>query len=106
MGRGRALGLISAIPSTHAQESLTRCPLLARSDEFCQSVLSKFVSDFDLGGLGFDDALRKFLAAFRLPGEAQKIDRIMHAYKNQVAIPCSIMPFFGAAFSRGEVHRA
>jgi hypothetical protein len=87
------LGVISAITSTHAKESLTRRPLLPRSDEFCQSVLSKFVSDFDLGGLGFDDALRKFLAAFRLPGEAQKIDRIMHAYKNQVATPCSMNAF-------------
>lgn len=42
------------------------------------------MSNFNLVGLGFDDALRKFLAAFRLPGEAQKIDRIMHAYAEQV----------------------
>jgi Sec7-like guanine-nucleotide exchange factor len=53
-------------------------------DEFCSKVLTIYVSGFDLVGLGFDDALRKFLAAFRLPGEAQKIDRIMHAFASQV----------------------
>jgi len=54
-------------------------------DEFCSKVLGVYVSGFDLVGLGFDDALRKFLAAFRLPGEAQKIDRIMHAFASQVS---------------------
>eukprot|EP00951_Prasinocladus_malaysianus_P047238 scaffold649520_cov46-Prasinocladus_malaysianus.AAC.1 len=28
----------------------------------------------------FDDAIRKFLADFRLPGEAQKIDRLMEKF--------------------------
>ena len=31
----------------------------------------------DFTGVWFVDALRQFLAGFRLPGEAQKIDRIM-----------------------------
>ena len=41
------------------------------------------VATFELTGLGFDDALRKFLSAFRLPGEAQKIERIMDAFSSQ-----------------------
>ena len=32
---------------------------------------------------GFDDALRKFLLTFKLPGEAQKIDRFMGAFAKQ-----------------------
>jgi brefeldin A-inhibited guanine nucleotide-exchange protein len=36
-----------------------------------------FVDLMDFRGLGFVDALRRFLQAFRLPGEAQKIDRFM-----------------------------
>ena len=36
-----------------------------------------FVDMMDFEGLKFVDALRTFLQAFRLPGEAQKIDRYM-----------------------------
>eukprot|EP00965_Chrysotila_dentata_P072373 2391587-Pleurochrysis_carterae.AAC.3 len=34
----------------------------------------------DFGGLTFDAALRKFLSHFWLPGEAQKIDRMMEKF--------------------------
>eukprot|EP00961_Rhodomonas_salina_P130273 1754163-Rhodomonas_salina.1 len=40
-------------------------------------------------GLGFDDGLRKFLSAFRLPGEAQKIERIMNIFAAQVPLSLS-----------------
>lgn len=43
-------------------------------------VLSRFVALQDFTGLSFDKALRKFLALFRLPGEAQKIDRMMERF--------------------------
>jgi len=36
-----------------------------------------FVDQLDFVGMGFVDALRLFLQGFRLPGEAQKIDRFM-----------------------------
>ena len=36
-----------------------------------------FVDLMEFRGLEFVDALRTFLQAFRLPGEAQKIDRFM-----------------------------
>lgn len=36
-----------------------------------------FVDQLDFTGMRFTDALRLFLQSFRLPGEAQKIDRIM-----------------------------
>lgn len=36
-----------------------------------------FVDLMDFKGVPFVDALRMFLQAFRLPGEAQKIDRFM-----------------------------
>ena len=42
--------------------------------------LDQFVQLLDFGGLEFDMALRRFLLRFRLPGEAQKIDRIMERY--------------------------
>src|SRR5437762_13426048 len=36
-----------------------------------------FVDQMDFTRLKFIDALRQFLQSFRLPGEAQKIDRLM-----------------------------
>ena len=52
-------------------------------DEMAAEVLKCYVSTFSFHGLGFDDALRKFLSAFRLPGEAQKIERIMETFSAQ-----------------------
>lgn len=52
-------------------------------DETASKVLKCYVSTFNFHGLGFDDALRKFLSAFRLPGEAQRIERIMDAFSAQ-----------------------
>lgn len=40
-------------------------------------MLDAFVNSLEFVGLDFDVALRRFLLKFRLPGEAQKIDRIM-----------------------------
>lgn len=39
--------------------------------------LRYFTDEFDLTGLEVDTALRKFLSWFGLPGEAQKIERVM-----------------------------
>ena len=36
-----------------------------------------FVDKIDMREMQFIDAVRKFLQAFRLPGEAQKIDRFV-----------------------------
>ena len=36
-----------------------------------------FVENFEFVGQNFVDAIRAFLQSFRLPGEAQKIDRFM-----------------------------
>ena len=54
--------------------------VLGGGDEFHLGVLEAFVGSFDFTGLDIDSALRLFLAAFRLPGEAQKIDRMMEAF--------------------------
>ncbi|XP_053324646.1 cytohesin-4 [Spea bombifrons] len=43
-------------------------------------VLQAFVEHHNLTRLGLVEALRQFLSRFRLPGEAQKIDRMMEAF--------------------------
>lgn len=47
---------------------------------FWYSILNHYVDSFDFTGLLFDDAIRLFQSGFRLPGEAQKIDRIMEKF--------------------------
>jgi brefeldin A-inhibited guanine nucleotide-exchange protein len=47
---------------------------------FWVRVLHHYVDALDFTGLEFDDAIRLFLSGFRLPGEAQKIDRIMEKF--------------------------
>ncbi len=44
---------------------------------FHAQVLSKYVCSFEFEGQGILDCMRIFLSAFRLPGEAQQIDRIL-----------------------------
>ena len=47
---------------------------------FHAEVLREFSSLFDFTGMDFASALRAFLRSFRLPGEAQCIDRLMEAF--------------------------
>ena len=53
---------------------------LGRADEDAQKMLREFLAPLDLVDFTFDEALRFFLSLFRLPGEAQQIDRIMQNF--------------------------
>ncbi|KAK6459258.1 guanine nucleotide exchange protein for ADP-robosylation factor [Scheffersomyces xylosifermentans] len=50
---------------------------LGEGDEKNIAIMHAFVDEMDFTNAGFVDAMRRFLQAFRLPGEAQKIDRFM-----------------------------
>jgi brefeldin A-inhibited guanine nucleotide-exchange protein len=64
--------------------------LLGREKEyengFCYQVLNEYVEAMDFSDLVFDKAIRYFLQGFRLPGEAQKIDRIMEKFAERYYI--------------------
>ncbi|KAG8240183.1 hypothetical protein J437_LFUL009474 [Ladona fulva] len=47
---------------------------------FNMAVLDAFSQELDLSGMQVDVALRKFQTYFRMPGEAQKIERLMEIY--------------------------
>lgn len=49
-------------------------------DGFALKVLRAYGDALDFQGMKFDDAIRYYLSGFRLPGEAQKIDRIMEVF--------------------------
>ncbi|KAL0547936.1 hypothetical protein IC582_012375 [Cucumis melo] len=53
---------------------------LGQHEEFPVAVMHAYVDSMKFSGMKFDAAIREFLKGFRLPGEAQKIDRIMEKF--------------------------
>lgn len=45
--------------------------------------MSAYVDQLDLSGMNLVPALRHLLEGFRLPGEAQKIDRLMEKFASR-----------------------
>ena len=46
-------------------------------------ILECFIDKFDFRSVDYEAALRRFLSGFKLPGEAQKIDRIMQKFADK-----------------------
>lgn len=53
---------------------------LGENNKFNKEVMYCYVDQLDFCGRDFVSALRIFLEGFRLPGEAQKIDRLMEKF--------------------------
>lgn len=49
--------------------------IIGDENETCREIMSAYVDQLDFMEMAIVTALRRFLAGFRLPGEAQKIDR-------------------------------
>lgn len=58
---------------------------LGENKPFNIGVLQAYTDYFDFSNMEFDNGLREFLLPFRLPGEAQKIDRIMECFAQRYA---------------------
>ncbi|KAF8399528.1 hypothetical protein HHK36_015395 [Tetracentron sinense] len=56
---------------------------LGNHDDFCVQVLHEFAGTFDFQDMNLDTALRLFLETFRLPGESQKIQRVLEAFSER-----------------------
>ncbi|CAH2234138.1 jg23734 [Pararge aegeria aegeria] len=54
--------------------------------QFNMAVLECFVNELDLSGMAVDVALRRYQAHFRLPGEAQKIERLVEAFARRYCV--------------------
>lgn len=50
---------------------------------FNMAVLNCFAMEMDFSGMQIDTALRKFQTYFRMPGEAQKIERLMEVFSSR-----------------------
>ncbi|VAH62431.1 unnamed protein product [Triticum turgidum subsp. durum] len=56
---------------------------LGDPDEFNLKVLKEFTDTFDFNGSILDTALRTYLESFRLPGESQKIQRVLEHFSER-----------------------
>ena len=66
---------------------------------FCVLALHEYVDQMDFSNFDFDEAIRYFLSGFRLPGEAQKIDRIMEKFAERYTLQNeNIFPSADTAF--------
>lgn len=73
---------------------------LGEGNEENIAIMHAFVDMLEFRNLGFVDALRTFLQTFRLPGEAQKVERFMEKFAERYFTTNSQTPFAsaGAAF--------
>lgn len=68
-------------PTTVSLYSQTQVgEFLSENYKFNKEVMYCYVDWLDFCGRDFVSALRTFLEGFRLPGEAQKIDRLMEKF--------------------------
>lgn len=56
---------------------------LGDPDAFYLEVLKEFTDTFHFHGMGLDPGLRFYLESFRLPGESQKIQRVLEAFSER-----------------------
>ncbi|XP_010277401.1 PREDICTED: brefeldin A-inhibited guanine nucleotide-exchange protein 2 [Nelumbo nucifera] len=68
---------------------------LGEREELPLKVMHAYVDSFDFQGMEFDEAIRALLQGFRLPGEAQKIDRIMEKFAERYC-KCNPKAFMSA----------
>lgn len=61
---------------------------VGNSKDFHQLVLLRYVESFEFSNQTVLDCMRIFLSAFRLPGEAQQIDRILVAFSEHCHSQC------------------
>uniref|UniRef100_A0AAR2KUH2 SEC7 domain-containing protein n=1 Tax=Pygocentrus nattereri TaxID=42514 RepID=A0AAR2KUH2_PYGNA len=81
-------GMLGTTPEDIAQflhqeerlDSIQAGEFLGDNDRFNKEVMYAYVDQMDFQGKDFVSALRMFLEGFRLPGEAQKIDRLMEKF--------------------------
>ncbi|CAG8561265.1 2082_t:CDS:2 [Diversispora eburnea] len=75
--------IIAFLVSTPGLNKASIGEYLGEGDPESIKIMHAFVDRMDFSELSFVDALRTFLQTFRLPGESQKIDRIMEKFADR-----------------------
>ncbi|KAH9254624.1 hypothetical protein BASA81_007381 [Batrachochytrium salamandrivorans] len=83
-----ALVLASFLRNTPSLDKVAIGQYLGEEPEFNRQVLRCFTETFDVRNRTLVDSLRSFLEGFRLPKEAQQIDRIIQAFADVAYSQC------------------
>eukprot|EP00753_Platysulcus_tardus_P012632 PLAT3500.3.p1 GENE.PLAT3500.3~~PLAT3500.3.p1 ORF type:complete len:1555 (+),score=822.25 PLAT3500.3:520-4665(+) len=70
---------------------------LGKIKDFNQECLKEFVATFDFEGESLLDSLRSYLTSFRLPGEAQVIDRMVQTFADRAYLQSTDASHFAGA---------
>lgn len=80
VGGGSPEDVASFLKNTSGLSETMIGDYLGEREEFPLKVMHAYVDSFNFEAMDFGEAIRFFLRGFRLPGEAQKIDRIMEKF--------------------------
>ena len=80
---GELQSLARFLRSTPGLDKVVIGQFIAEPGPVSAVLLKEYLALFDFHGQSLDDALRMFIEAFRLPVEAQQIDRVLQAFANQ-----------------------
>ncbi len=75
-----AYDIANFLKSTHGLKKEHIGEFLGEMNEVALKTLDYYTKTFDLKGLHIIEAIRLYLSGFQLPGEGQKIDRIMEKF--------------------------
>lgn len=81
--KGKTLKLVQTqiSLSAHHISTLPGCAIGEVYYDLCCVCFSCVVDEMDFSGMDLDDALRKFQAQIKVQGEAQKVERLIEAFR-------------------------
>ncbi|CAI5975972.1 unnamed protein product [Closterium sp. NIES-65] len=79
LGEG-AEEIVAFLRKTEGLDKTMIGDFLGDRDDMSIKIMHAYMDSYNLSGMDFDEAIRAVLLGFRLPGEAQKIDRIMEKF--------------------------
>ncbi|GJP85932.1 hypothetical protein CLOP_g16023 [Closterium sp. NIES-67] len=79
LGEG-AEEIVAFLRKTEGLDKTMIGDFLGDRDDMSIKIMHAYMDSYNLSGMDFDEAIRSVLLGFRLPGEAQKIDRIMEKF--------------------------
>jgi Sec7-like guanine-nucleotide exchange factor len=73
-------GIVEFLKSTGSLDKTKIGEYLGEDIDLNKQVLYQYVDSFDFNGVPYVESLKRLLSGFRLPGEGQKVDRIMEKF--------------------------
>lgn len=74
------LGIVEFLKTTTSLDKTKIGEYLGEDIDLNKKVLYQYVDSFDFNGVPYVESLKRMLSGFRLPGEGQKVDRIMEKF--------------------------